>query len=73
MNWDALFMMLGMMIGAYFFAEASDWLSRTVDKVGDFGKIRFPDLVRLRPATVTLGMALLLIVGLMALEMIERR
>jgi uncharacterized protein len=68
MNWDALFMVAGMMLGSYLFAEASDWLSRTVDKVGDRGKITVPDALHVRRSAFALGCALVLGVALFALE-----
>jgi uncharacterized protein len=71
MNYDALFMMLGMMAGAYFFAEASEWLSRTLDKVGDRGKIILPDLLHAPRMPVVFGVVLLLAIALFALEKIR--
>jgi uncharacterized membrane protein YedE/YeeE len=68
MNWDALFMIAGMMIGSYFFAEASDWLSHTVDKVGDRGKVLLPDLLHARRLPFIAGFAALLVIGLVLLE-----
>jgi len=71
MNWDALFMILGMLLGSYFFAEASDWLGRTVDKIGDKGKLLVPDLLPVRRAAVIAGVAALLVLGLVLLERIR--
>ncbi len=71
MNYDALFMMLGMMAGAYFFAEASEWMSRTVDKIGDHGKLLLPDLVRARHVPFMIGFALFIVAGLFLLEKVR--
>ena len=71
MNWDALFMVAGMMLGAYFFAEASDWLSRTVDKIGDHGKLLLPDLLHARRVPFMIVFALLLATGLFVLGKIQ--
>jgi uncharacterized membrane protein YedE/YeeE len=68
MNWDALFMVAGMMIGAYLFAEASDWLSRTVDKIGDRGNLLLPELLHVRPIPLIVILTLLLAVGMFMLE-----
>jgi uncharacterized protein len=68
MNWDALFVMAGLVAGSYLFAEASDWLSRTIDKWGDRGKLLLPDLLHLRRPVVLIGFAALLIGGLVLLE-----
>jgi uncharacterized protein len=68
MNWDALFMIVGMMLGSYFFAEASDWVSRKVDTIGDRGKLMLPDLLRARPAPFVIAFASLLVLGLVLLE-----
>lgn len=71
MNWDALFMIAGMMLGSYFFAEASDWLGRTVDKVGDHGKITLPDAVHVRRGRFALALGIFLVVALAALERVS--
>jgi uncharacterized protein len=71
MNWDALFMVAGMMLGAYFFAEASDWLSRTVEQIGDHGKLLLPDLLHARRVPFMIVFALLLAAGLFVLGKIQ--
>lgn len=67
-NWDAIFMMVGMMAGSFVFAMASAALARTVSKWGNRGELLLPDLVhaRLTPFVVVFG--LLLIGGLWLLE-----
>jgi uncharacterized protein len=71
MNWDAIFTVVGMILGSYLFAESSAWLSRTVQTWGDRGKLLLPDLVRGRRAAVVLSFALLLILGLAVLERVR--
>jgi hypothetical protein len=68
MNWDALFVIAGLVVGSYVFAEASDWLSRTIEKWGDRGKIILPDLLHVRRTSFLIGFSLLLVGGLMILE-----
>lgn len=68
MNWDALFVIAGLVVGSYVFAEASHWLSRTLEKWGDRGKIILPDLLHVRRTSFLIGFALLLVGGLMILE-----
>jgi uncharacterized protein len=68
MNWDALFVIAGLVAGSYVFAEASDWLSRTIEKWGDRGKIILPDLLHVRRTTFLIGFSLLLVGGLLVLE-----
>lgn len=68
MNWDALFVIAGLVVGSYVFAEASDWLSRTIEKWGDRGRIILPDLLPVRRTSFLIGFSLLLVGGLMILE-----
>lgn len=68
MNWDALFVIGGLVAGSYVFAEASDWLSRTVEKWGDRGKIILPDLLQVRRSSFLIAFSLVLVVGLLVLE-----
>ena len=42
-NYDALFAMLGLIIGSYVYAELSKRLKATVEKWGDKGKLLLPD------------------------------
>jgi uncharacterized protein len=57
-NFDAIAMMLGMIGGSYLFAEASGWIGKNVDPIGDRGKITLPDLLKMnRTAVVFLCVA----------------
>ena len=71
MNWDAAFVILGMVVGSYIFAEGSAWLSRTVEKWGDRGKLLLPDLLHARRAAFIVAFALLLVMGLAILERVR--
>lgn len=68
MNWDALFVMAGFIAGSYIFAEASRWLSRTVEKWGDRGTLLVPDLLHIPRIAVLLSIAAVLLAGLLVLE-----
>jgi hypothetical protein len=67
-SWDALFGMVGLVMGSWIFAEFSESLKTTVGKWGDFGKILLPDLLHLPRGVFVVIFALLLTVGLFALE-----
>lgn len=68
MNYDALFMITGMVVGSYLYAEASNSLGRMVKKWGQRGKLLIPEVLGL-PRTVTVvGAIVLLVAGLILLE-----
>jgi uncharacterized protein len=67
-NWDALFMVAGMIVGSYIFAVVSAALARTVNQWGDRGELLLPDLLRLRLGPFVVGFGLLLIGALWVLE-----
>jgi len=66
-NWDALFVVTGLFAGSYLFAEASGFLSRTVETWGDRGKLtlheilHIPKKVFIPVFAVAIGVALVLI------------
>ena len=67
-NYDAIAGIAGLMAGSYVYAESSDWLSATIQKIGNRGGIMLPDLVGAR-LTVFLALFLpLLVLALYALE-----
>ena len=47
-NFDAIAGIIGLMAGSYLFAETSDRVSATIDKIGNRGKIMLPDLIGMR-------------------------
>lgn len=72
-NLDAIWMMLGMLAGSYLFAEASGWIARYVDPIGERGKITLPDLLKMNPTVVVLGSVALISGFLVAIEMLVTR
>ncbi len=63
-SWDVLFGMTGLIAGSYLFAEMSEWLSKTVEKWGDKGKLAIPDLFHVPRLPFAYATAVLLAVGL---------
>ena len=47
-NFDAIPGIIGVMAGSYLFAETSDRVSATIEKIGNRGKIMLPDLIGMR-------------------------
>lgn len=72
-NYDALAMALGMIGGSYLFAEMSGWISRSVDPIGDRGKITLHDLLPNNRTTVVISSALALAGVLVAIELLTIR
>ncbi|QEF99246.1 putative inner membrane protein [Stieleria maiorica] len=72
-NFDAIAMMAGMVAGSYVFAEASGWISRHLDPIGDKGKLTLMDLLPLGRTAITFGTAALLVVVLVVLEFTTTR
>lgn len=72
-SWDAVFGMLGLIAGSWFYAEASGLLTKTVDKWGDLGKLTLDDVVRL-PRNVMVAFTAVTITGLLvALDWLSAR
>ncbi len=67
-SWDALFGMAGLVAGSWIFAELSGWTKLTIDKWGDLGKVFLPDLLHIPRGVFVVILAVLLAVGLFALE-----
>lgn len=67
-NYDALAVILGMMAGSYVFAEASGWIGRHVNPLGDCGKLTLPQLLNVRPTFFVPSMVLVLVVVLGAVH-----
>ncbi|MFG0262445.1 MAG: YeeE/YedE thiosulfate transporter family protein [Novipirellula sp. JB048] len=72
-NYDAFFMMLGMVTGSYLFAEASGWISRHLDRIGDCGKITLHDWIPGNRTVVVLIQAIVLGIVLVVVEMLAAR
>ena len=67
-SWDALFGMAGLVAGSWIFAEFSASLKMTLEKWGDLGKVLLPDLLHIPRGVFVVIFAVLLTVGLFALE-----
>lgn len=67
-SWDALFGMIGLIVGSWIFAEFSASLKKTLEKWGDLGKVLLPDLLHVPRGVFVVITAVLLTVGLFALE-----
>lgn len=67
-SWDALFGMAGLVVGSWIFAELSASLKGTLEKWGDLGKVLLPDLLHIPRGVFVVTFAVLLTVGLFALE-----
>ncbi|WP_372898185.1 YeeE/YedE family protein [Stieleria sp.] len=72
-NFDAIAMVVGMIAGSYVFAEASGWISRHLDPIGDKGKLTLFDLFPQSRTVVTLSSASLLVIVLIVLELTTTR
>ena len=72
-SWDALFGMAGLVAGSWIFAEFSASLKRTVEQWGDLGKVLLPDLLHVPRGVFVVIFAVLLTVGLFALERVFPR
>jgi len=68
-NFDAIAMMVGMVGGSYLFAEASGWIGRNVDPVGDQGKITLHDWLPANRTTVVIGSAAVLVLVLVVIKL----
>jgi uncharacterized membrane protein YedE/YeeE len=47
-NFDAIAGIVGIMVGSYVYAETSDSLSGTIQKIGNRGRVMLPDLIGMR-------------------------
>ena len=72
-SWDALFGMAGLVAGSWIFAEFSASLKKRVEKWGDLGKVLLPDLLHVPRGVFVVIFAVLLTVGLFALERVFPR
>jgi uncharacterized protein len=54
-NLDAIAVMLGMVGGSYLFAEASAWIARKINPIGERGELTWPQLLRLPNLSVIVG------------------
>lgn len=66
-NFDALAVMVGMVVGAYLFAAMPDFTAR-VSRRGDRGKLTWPELVHIRRGPFITGMAALLVLAMVVIQ-----
>ena len=69
-RWDALWGILGMLVGAAFFAEQYNVLKKTVLTWGDFGKITVPQILGINHWIVIF---IFVVCGLALLRFIEKK
>ncbi|MDP2127794.1 MAG: YeeE/YedE family protein, partial [Pseudohongiella sp.] len=67
-NYDAIAGIAGLMAGSYVYAETSDYLSATIQRVGDRGRIMLPDLLSMRVTVFLVILVPLLIASLFVLQ-----
>jgi uncharacterized protein len=67
-NNDAVAGIAGLMAGSYVYAETSNYLSATIDKVGNRGGIMLPDLIGMRVTVFLVLFVPLLGLGLFGLQ-----
>lgn len=69
-NYDALAVMLGMMIGSYVFAEASGWIDRTLNRWGNQGELTFDQFLGIRKAVSVPVAAIVVLLILLAVHFV---
>jgi hypothetical protein len=67
-NFDAIAVILGLMVGSYVFAEASGFLARTVNRWGDRGVLTLDRVLNLTPGVLVPVMVILLVLLLAAIH-----
>jgi hypothetical protein len=67
-NYDALAVLLGLLVGSYVFAEASGWLARTLNHWGDRGILTLDRVLNLKPRVLVPVVATVLILVLAAIH-----
>ena len=59
---------VGLMVGSYVYAETSDYLSTTIKRIGNRGRIMLPDLIGMRVTVHLLIFVSLLVSSLFILQ-----
>jgi len=67
-SWDALFGILGLLVGSYLYAEFSGVLKRSIERWGDKGKLLLPELLHIPRGAFIPGFAVLLTVLLFLIQ-----
>lgn len=66
-NFDAIFGILGLLVGSYCYAEISGTLSSTIEKIGNRGRIMLPELMGIRHTVFLAAFVPLLTLSLLAI------
>jgi len=66
-NMDAIAVMVGMIAGSYLFAEASGWVARKLNPIGERGELTWPQLLHLSNPPVIIGFACAIVGALVVL------
>lgn len=69
-NFDAIAGILGLMGGSYIYAETSEYLESTIQKIGNRGGIMLPDLLEMRLAVFLAMFVPLLVVALFVMSLL---
>ena len=67
-NLDSIAMIVGMLAGSYLFAEASAWIGKTLNRVGDRGELTWPQLLHLPRVPVIGAFIGIIVVALLLLS-----
>ena len=67
-NYDAIAGIVGLMVGSYVYAETSDYLSATIQRIGTRGRIMLPDLIGMRVTVFLVIFVSLLVSSLFLLD-----
>jgi hypothetical protein len=67
-NYDAIAGIVGLLVGSYVYAETSDYLSATIERIGNRGHIMLPDLIGMRVTVFLVIFVSLLVSGLVILQ-----
>jgi uncharacterized membrane protein YedE/YeeE len=70
---DAIFAVLGMLVGAMAYAEAQPWLKEKVFEIGKMGKVEIASETGLSPFIYLAGLAVVAIVFFLWIEGVERK
>tara|TARA_R110002049_G_scaffold4601_1_gene31629 strand:+ start:8336 stop:8947 length:612 start_codon:yes stop_codon:yes gene_type:complete len=67
-NYDAIAMIVGMIAGSYLFAEASGWIGKHINPIGDLGRRTLHDWIPANSTTVVISTAAFLVAVLGLIE-----
>lgn len=67
-NYDAIAGIAGLMVGSYLYAETSDYMSSTIEKIGNRGRIMLSDLIGMRVTVFLAIFVPMLVLSLFVLQ-----